>query len=75
MSAPTYDLGVLHGGIRMPAEKQQSTQQPIQKVPVPNQLVLPITQHVGEPSHPIVGIGEYVLKGQLIAEACGSLSA
>lgn len=75
MSAPTYDLGVLHGGLRMPAEKKQATQQPVQKVPVPNQLVLPITQHVGEPSHPIVGIGEYVLKGQLIAEAYGSLSA
>jgi len=77
MSSPaaTYDLGNLHGGLRLPAEKAQSTASAIQSVPIPNQLVLPIEQHVGEPAHPIVGIGEYVRKGQLLAEAYGSLSA
>ena len=75
MSAPTYDLGDLHGGLRLPGEKEQATSQRIQHVPVPNQLVLPIAQHVGEPAVPIIGIGEYVRKGQLIAEADGSLSA
>ena len=77
MSTPaaTYDLGKLHGGLRLPAEKDLSTSLEIQQVPVPDQLVLPITQHVGEPAHPIVGIGEYVLKGQLVAESYGSLSA
>jgi len=75
MSAPTYDLGKLHGGLRLPAQKSAATAMPFQKVPVPSQLVLPIAQHVGDPSHPIVGIGERVLKGQLIAEADGTLSA
>jgi electron transport complex protein RnfC len=75
MSAPTYDLGVLHGGLRLPGEKTQSTTREIQNMPVPHQLVVPIEQHVGEPAHPIVGIGEYVLKGQLIAESYGTLSA
>jgi H+/Na+-translocating ferredoxin:NAD+ oxidoreductase subunit C len=74
-AAPTYDLGKLHGGLRLPARKSASIANPIQTVPVPKQLVLPITQHVGEPAHPIVGIGEYVLKGQLVAESYGSLSA
>jgi electron transport complex protein RnfC len=73
--AATYDLGKLYGGLRLPSEKTVSTSLEIQQVPVPDQLVLPIAQHVGEPAHPIVGIGEFVLKGQLLAEAWGSLSA
>ncbi|MCH7833738.1 MAG: electron transport complex subunit RsxC, partial [Proteobacteria bacterium] len=75
MSAPTYDLGKLHGGLRLDARKSQSTARPIMDVPVPGQLVLPIAQHVGDPAQPIVGIGEYVLKGQLIAEVHGTLGA
>lgn len=75
MSAPTYDLGVLHGGLRLPGEKAAATASKIVHVPVPDQLVLPIAQHVGKPALPVVGIGEHVMKGQLIAEACGSLSA
>jgi len=75
MSAPTYDLGTLHGGLRLPGHKSASTSQPIVEVPVPSQLVLPITQHVGDPAQPIVGIGERVLKGQLIAESDGTLGA
>ena len=75
MSAPTYDLGTLHGGLRLPGNKDASTSQPIIDAPVPRQLVLPITQHVGDPAQPIVGIGERVLKGQLLAEPDGSLGA
>jgi electron transport complex protein RnfC len=75
MSAPTYDLGTLHGGLRLPGYKSASTSQSIIDVPVPAQLVLPITQHVGDPSQPVVGIGERVLRGQLIAESDGTLGA
>ena len=75
MSAPTFDLGKLHGGLRLPAHKSESTAEPIQTVPIPAQLVLPLAQHAGDPAHPIVGIGEHVLRGQLIAEVDGSLGA
>ncbi len=77
MSSPaaTYDLGKLHGGLRLPSNKMESTATPLQTIPVPDQLILPIAQHVGEPAHPIVGIGEKVLKGQLLAESYGSISA
>jgi len=75
MSAPTYDLGRLHGGLRLPAHKSVSTGQPVLDIPVPSQLVLPITQHVGDPAQPVVGIGEHVLKGQLIAEPDETLGA
>ena len=75
MSAPTYDLGKLHGGLRLDGHKLRSTEQPIFEVPVPGQLVLPLAQHVGDPAQPIVSIGERVLKGQLIAESEGTLGA
>ena len=75
MSAPTFDLGKLHGGLRLPAHKTESTSGPISELPVPAQIVLPISQHAGDPAQPIVGVGERVLRGQLIAEPDDGLGA
>ena len=75
MSAPTFDLGDLHGGLRLPGNKLQSTSGPIRQMPVPAQLVLPIAQHAGDPANPVVGIGERVRKGQLLADCSGTLGA
>ncbi|NNC78489.1 MAG: electron transport complex subunit RsxC [Woeseiaceae bacterium] len=75
MSAPTYDLGKLHGGLRLDNQKAMATSQSVQTVPLPAQLIMPLAQHVGDPAQPVVGIGEHVLKGQLIAEQEGSLGA
>lgn len=74
-AAPTYDLGKWYGGLRLPAEKEKSTADGIREMPVPDQLVLPLAQHAGEPAQPVVDIGSRVLKGQLIADADGILSA
>ena len=73
--AATYDLGKLHGGLRLDAHNSESTGLPIQTPPLPRQLILPIDQHVGDPAEPLVGIGERVLKGQLLAESSGTLGA
>jgi len=75
VSAPTYDLGKLHGGLRLDGHKAESTREPIYEVPIPAQLVLPISQHVGDDAQPVVSIGERVLKGQLIAEPDGTIGA
>jgi electron transport complex protein RnfC len=75
LTAPTYDLGKLHGGLRLPGHKAASTAGPIQDVPLPSQLILPITQHVGDPAQPVVSMGDFVLKGQLLAEPDGTLGA
>jgi electron transport complex protein RnfC len=77
MSGPaaTYDLGKLHGGLRLDAHKAESTASAIQTPPLPEQLILPIEQHVGEPAQPLVSIGERVLKGQLLAGPPGPLGA
>jgi electron transport complex protein RnfC len=73
VSAPTYDLGKLHGGLRLPGHKTEATNNPILEVPIPAQLILPLEQHVGEPAQPIVGIGDRVLKGQAVAEPDGEM--
>ncbi len=73
MTAPTYDLGKLHGGLRLDAHKRESTVSPIIDVPLPPQLILPLEQHVGEPAQPVVRVGDRVLKGQVIAEPDGEM--
>lgn len=75
MTAPTYDLGRLHGGLRLPGHKSRATSSQIRDVPLPSQLVLPISQHVGDAAQPLVGIGERVLKGQTLADPAGQLGA
>ncbi|MBC9073010.1 electron transport complex subunit RsxC [Thauera sp. CAU 1555] len=44
-------------------------------IPLPPLLTLPLTQHIGAPARPLVSAGERVLRGQLIAEAAGPVSA
>ena len=62
------------GGIHPPENKQQSLTLPIGELPIPSQLVVPLSQHIGAPATPCVTVGETVLKGQKIADAKGSLS-
>jgi Na+-translocating ferredoxin:NAD+ oxidoreductase subunit C len=64
-----------HGGVHPPENKSQSTQLPIGKLPLPEKIVLPLRQHVGNIPKIKVNVGDKVLKGQLIAEAEGAVSA
>ena len=64
-----------HGGVHPPENKLQSTQLPIGQLTLPAKLVLPLRQHVGNIPKVKVQVGEHVFKGQLIAEAEGTVSA
>ncbi|WP_428034091.1 electron transport complex subunit RsxC [Amphritea sp.] len=64
-----------HGGIHPPENKKQSTGAPISAAPLPSRIVLPLQQHIGLPADPVVNVGDRVLKGQLVAEAVGRISA
>ncbi len=64
-----------HGGVHPPENKAQSTQLPIAQLPMPERLILPLRQHVGNMPKVRVNVGEQVLKGQLLAEADGNVSA
>lgn len=65
---------VTPGGIHPPENKQQSLSLPIGKLPVPEKLVVPLSQHIGVPATACVAVGEPVLKGQKIADHSGPLS-
>jgi electron transport complex protein RnfC len=71
----TKDVFRFHGGVHPPENKAQSTQLPIGQLPMPEKLVLPLRQHIGNIPKIKVAIGDYVLKGQIIAEAEGAVSA
>src|SRR3989344_6394570 len=64
-----------NGGVHPPEHKLESTSTPIKVVPSPQKLVLPLRQHVGNVSKLKVNVGDHVLKGQLLAEADGQMSA
>ncbi len=64
-----------HGGIHPPEHKLESANRSIRTLPVPATLVLPLRQHVGNLPKIRVQPGDHVLKGQLLAEAEGSISA
>ena len=65
----------IHGGIHPAENKQQSLGGPIQAVPLPPSVILPLSQHIGAPAAPLVKVGDKVLKGQMIAAAKGFVSA
>lgn len=56
------------GGVHPPEHKDRSTARPIRVAKLPDCLVLPLQQHIGEPAEAIVEVGERVLKGQKIAD-------
>jgi Na+-translocating ferredoxin:NAD+ oxidoreductase subunit C len=64
-----------HGGVHPPENKTLSTQLPIGQLSLPAKLTLPLRQHVGNLPKMRVNVGDYVLKGQLLAEAEGVVSA
>ena len=65
----------VNGGVHPPEHKQESTTRAIGQLPLPEFLVLPLRQHVGNLPKVLVAVGDKVLKGQLLAEAEGNISA
>jgi electron transport complex protein RnfC len=56
-----------HGGVKPKEHKTLSCEKPIAPANLPPFLILPLLQHIGEPSEPLVQVGDKVLKGQIIA--------
>lgn len=70
-------LATFIGGIHPYEGKELSEDKPI-KVLSPEkgeEMVYPLSQHIGAPAKPLVAKGDQVLKGQKIAEASGFISA
>jgi len=62
------------GGVH-PPENKISAGIPTEILPVPEQVIIPINQHLGAPAEPVVEKGEAVKAGQIIARSKGFVSA
>ncbi|HDZ55105.1 MAG TPA: electron transport complex subunit RsxC [Pseudomonas xinjiangensis] len=74
MQAAPIKIWDIPGGIHPAEHKHESTQRGLEVMPLPARLVLPLQQHIGARSEPVVAVGDQVLKGQLLAEATGLVS-
>lgn len=64
-----------HGGIHPEENKAQSLRLPLGRPSLPSELILPLGQHIGQSSRPLVKVGDKVLKGETIAINNGFLSS
>lgn len=65
----TFKRGVHPDGSKITADK------PLEDLPTPIAVCIPLSQHIGAPAEPIVKIGDYVKEGTLIGKASGFVSA
>ncbi|MFB0770478.1 electron transport complex subunit RsxC [Proteus cibi] len=59
------------GGIHPPEMKLQSSRTPMRIAQLPDEVIIPIHQHLGVPGQLCVNVGEYVLKGQPLTKGIG----
>jgi electron transport complex protein RnfC len=63
------------GGIHPSDNKSWSKDKAIEVMALPDEVVIPLIQHIGAPTTPVVAKGDKVLTGQLIAQSMGFVSA
>ena len=62
-----HKLYKFHGGLHLDGHKAESLAHPLQQASLPEQLILPLRQHIGDYNKPVVEVGERVLRGSLVA--------
>lgn len=68
-------LFTFRGGAQVPHSKERTEKKPIVNCPPPEAVFLSMRQHIGAPAKVVVQPGEEVLKGQVIGQAGGFVSA
>ncbi len=66
--------GFGHGGVHPHDYKELTAGLPIRRLPFPPELIIPLSQHRGAPSVPLVRVGQEVVRGEPIARANGFMS-
>ncbi len=72
------DLSLLtfkKGGVHPPERKEYSNKVLLERLPIPSELIVSLSQHLGAPAKAIKNIGDHVEKGELIGEASSFISA
>ena len=68
-------LRTFKNGVHPFEGKELSREKPVKELLPKGELVFPVSQHIGAPAKPVVKPGDTVLRGQVIAEAGGFVSA
>lgn len=63
------------GGIHPDDMKNATRHKPIELLPPPAQIILPVSMHIGAPCEPLVKPGQTVRMGQMIADSTSPVSA
>lgn len=66
----TFKIGGIH-----PKERKISAGKAIQPLAIPDQVIIPLAQHIGAPCQPVVKRGDAVKVGSLIGKTVGFVSA
>jgi electron transport complex protein RnfC len=70
-----FGLPTFPGGTHPPEKKELAKDLAVEPFPLPPLLAVSLSQGLGAPSKPVVAVGDKVLRGQLIAEPGGFVSA
>jgi len=62
-------------GVHPPEHKELTAARPIRRLPYPTEVVIPLRQHAGKPARLVVREGDRVLRGDVLGEADGFVSA
>lgn len=63
------------GGVHPPEHKNLTEKKPIEVLPLPKRVVIPVHQNLGAPATPVVEKKQQVRAGEVIAEPTGFVSA
>ena len=55
-------------GLKLHTRKHTTEGKPVEQVPPPKQVAIPVNQHFGAPNKPLVNVGDKVIRGQKIAD-------
>ncbi len=69
-----FSFGKFYGGVH-PDDGKIASGSAIEDAPLVERYVIPLRQHIGAPASPVVAKGDKVLRGQLLAQAGGFVSA
>ncbi|MFH0952841.1 MAG: electron transport complex subunit RsxC [Verrucomicrobiota bacterium] len=67
--------GSFSRGVHPPGRKKLAEDAPIEVLPTPAQVAIPLLQHTGAPCEPLVKIKQEVVLGEKIGDAAGFISA